>query len=128
MKKTGILIGVIALAGATIVGISSSKKVKVANAIDLDTYFEMNSDFFTNWTNDAGSFANKDATFWGEGYHFEALDTFFRGESAEGWTGTLTSVTWKQQKQYVYFTWGGARDVDDKVRLVFHFGEYESSI
>ena len=83
------------------------------------------SSFFTNWTDAAGSFADKYATFWNEGYSFEALDTFFRGETAEGWTGTLTSRSWKQSTQYVYFQLGGAKDYGDgeHVHLVFHCGD-----
>ena len=93
------------------------------------SYLHMREEFFTNWTYDAGSFAGTDARFWGENYSFEALDTFFRGESAEGWTGTLTSRTWKQSTQYVYFQLGGARDYDHPnghAHLVFHYGSYSA--
>ncbi|MCR4910904.1 MAG: hypothetical protein K5925_00005, partial [Bacilli bacterium] len=113
------------LLGGTAVGLGQ-KGVKVAKADGLETYIPMEAAFFTNWTNDAGSFAGTDARFWGENYSFEALDTFFRGESAEGWTGTLTSRTWKQHTQYVYFQLGGARDFDHgdngHAHLVFHVG------
>ena len=88
------------LLGGALVAANVNKERKVSKA-DPETYISMESSFFTNWTNDAGSFAAKDATFWGDNYSFEALDTFFRGETAEGWTGTLTSRTWKQSTQYV---------------------------
>ena len=93
----------------------------------MDTYIPMRTSFFTDWTNDAGSIASVDARFWGENYSFEALAPFYRGETAEGWTGTLTSRTWKQSTQYVYFQLGGARDYDHAnghTHLVFHYGSY----
>ena len=95
----------------------------------LDTYIPMRTSFFTDWTDAAGSIASVDARFWGENYSFEALSPFFRGESAEGWTGTLTSRTWKQSTQYVYFQLGGARDYDHAnghTHLVFHYGSYSA--
>ena len=94
-----------------------------------DTYIPMRASFFTNWTNDAGSIASVDARFWGENYSFEALAPFYRGETAEGWTGTLTSRTWRQSTQYVYFQLGGARDYDHPdghTHLVFHYGPYSA--
>ena len=98
-----------------------------------DTYIPMRSTFFTDWTDAAGGFAGVGATFWNEGYSFEALGSFFRGESAETWTGTLTSKTWKQSTQYVYFQLGGARDYDvggdhpnGHAHLVFHYGSYSA--
>ena len=126
------------LIGGAAVGVSKVKEIKVAKA-DPITYIEMNSSAFSNWDNNAGTFAAADATYWptydgyaGEdgggqfNYPFQALDTFFRGESNEGWTGTLSLNKWTQYTQYVYFTWGGARDYDVSadVKLVFHFGEY----
>ena len=93
------------------------------------SFLPMRPDFFTNWTYDAGEFAGTDARFWGENYSFEALDTFYRGETKESWTGTLTSKTWKQSTQYVYFQLGGARDYDHAnghAHLVFHYGSYSA--
>ena len=116
--------------GGTAAALNHKKEVKVANAT-VETYIPMESAFFTDWTDAAGSFAGTDAGFWGEGYSFEALDTFFRGESAEGWTGTLTSRTWKQSTQYIYFQLGGAKDYEvannDPVHLVIHYGEYSEN-
>ena len=106
-----------------------NKTTKGAKAVE--EYIAMEASFFTNWTDAAGTFAGTDARFWGENYSFEAMDTFFRGESAEGWTGTLTSRTWDQSTQYVYFTFGGAKDYDvegDPVHLVFHYGSYSESV
>ena len=93
----------------------------------LDTYIPMRNSFFTDWTDAAGSIASVDARFWGENYSFEALAPFYRGETGESWTGTLTSRTWKQSTQYVYFQLGGARDYDHAnghAHLVFHYGTY----
>ena len=94
-----------------------------------NSFLPMRQEFLTNWTYDAGSFAGTDARFWGENYSFEALDTFYRGETVEGWTGTLTSRTWKQSTQYVYFQLGGAQDFDHPnghAHLVFHYGPYSA--
>ena len=92
------------------------------------TYIEMNADAFEDYTDAKGSFADQDATFWGEGYHFNALDRFFRGETKESWTGTLQLKSWTQYSQYVYFTWGGANNDGDLLPLEFHYGEYSSTI
>lgn len=94
-----------------------------------NSFIPMRSAFFTNWTDAAGSIAGTDARFWNENYSFETLGAFYRGETAEGWTGTLTSKTWKQSTQYVYFQLGGAKDFGDKhpnghAHLVFHYGTY----
>ena len=131
MKKILSLLSLAAIGGALALGSSFSglraKSVDEVKATDYESYIQMESSFFTNWTSDAGSFAGTDARFWGENYSFEALDTFFRGETAEGWTGTLTSRTWKQHTQFVYFQLGGARDYDHAnghAHLVFHYGTY----
>ena len=122
----GLALGLVG--GGTALALRQSKEMKVAKADEIETYIPMESAFFTNWTNDAGGFKNVGATFWGENYSFEALDTFYCGESAEGWTGTLTSRTWKQSTQYVYFQLGAAKDYGgegDHVHLKFHYGTYE---
>ena len=114
-----------ALVSTALVSKRESKITRV-NATDVETYIPMESSFFTNWTDAAGTFAGTDARFWGENYSFEALDTFFRGEAAETWTGTLTSRTWKQSTQYIYFQLGGAKDYDvtgDPVHLKIHYGD-----
>ena len=108
--------------------IGGSLSIKSVKAEELKTYIEMNEEFFTDWDSNAGEFASKDARFWGEGFSFEALDTFYRGEISEGWTGSLTSITWKQATQYIYFQWGGANNSDDNVKLIFHYGEYSSEM
>ena len=132
----GLALGVFA-GGMTAIA-NSKNGMKVAKATDPVTYIEMSDAAFTAAVGEAGTFAAKDATYWPTyaGYHgedgdsfnypFQALDTFFRGESNEGWTGTLTLKSWTQYSQYVYFTWGGARDYDvsGDVKLVFHYGEY----
>ena len=113
--------------GGVLMAHANRSEVKQAKADATETYIPMESSFFTDWTDDAGSFDSSNATFWSEGYSFEALDTFFRGESAESWTGTLTSRTWKQKTQYIYFQLGGAKDYDvtgDPVHLKIHYGSY----
>ena len=113
------------LVGGALASVSSSKVE--AKATEYESYIPMEAAFFTNWTDAAGSFAGANATFWGENYHFQNLDTFYRGETGEGWTGTLTSRTWKQHTQYIYFQLGGAKNYDvtgDPVHLKIHYGTY----
>ena len=136
MKKVLVLFGLSAALSMTAVGVFGKLPSKKLVADDDPNYIEMKSDSFTDYSEDKGGFASSDATYWpdyagysGEdgggqfNYPFYALDTFFRGETKEGWTGTLNLKPWKQKTQYIYFTWGGANDVDDKVKLVFHYGE-----
>ena len=99
-----------------------------AKALEMTTYIEMKEDAFSDWDDNAGEFAGTDAKFWDEGYSFNALDTFFRGESNEGWTGSISLKPWTQFTQYIYFEWGGARDIDDMVRLEIHYGEYSTDV
>ena len=122
MKKQNLLplFGLTALLaiGYTVSNKTSLKQVK---AIELTTYIPMEASSFTDYTDEKGDFANADATFWDENHHFNALDTFFRGETKEGWTGSLSLKTWIQTTQYVYFTWGGANNgVENKPVLEFH--------
>ena len=120
----GLALGVL---GGAATAFTYSKASGEAEAVSLETYIPMEASFFTNWTDEAGVFADKNATFWGEGYSFEALDTFYRGELKEGWTGTLVSRTWKQSTQYIYFQLGGAKDYDvtgDPVHLKIHYGSH----
>ena len=70
----------------------------------------------------AGSFGDASTTFWGEGYSFNAMGSFFRGESNEKWTGNLISKSWTQSTQYVYFTWS-AQNNSDNVYLKFCYGD-----
>ncbi len=126
MKKMT-LIPLTLIAGVLAIGYASSAKsnLKEAKAVDPVTYIEMNSSAFTNWTDDAGDFADKNATFWDENHHFNALDTFFRGETKGDWQGTLTLKTWTQYTQYIYFTWGGANNgLENKPTLEIHCGSY----
>lgn len=115
-----------AISSLMILGATNPKAQVKATGMYED-YIPMESSFFTNWKEEAGSFADKNATFWNEHYSFQAMDTFFRGETNEAWTGTLTSRAWKQKTQYVYFTFGGAKNYGEgeHVHLKFHFGNYE---
>ena len=121
MKKLT-LIPLTLITGVLAIGYASSNK-KEAKADSEVTYIEMKADSFTDYTDAKGSFANADATFWGENYHFNALDTFFRGETAESWTGELTLKSWTQTTQYIYFTWGGAQN-KETVYINVHYGEH----
>ena len=118
------------LAGAAAFGVSSLISGKTALEVKADgdpvTEIAMNADAFSNWTNDAGSFGSAGDTYWpdyagyaGEdgdkpscNYPFEAIGDFFRGETREGWTGTLTLKPWTQYTQYIYFQWGGANNAE----------------
>ena len=88
------------------------------------TYIEMNADAFSDYSEDKGSFAEANATFWDEGYSFNALTSFFRGETKETWTGELSLKPWKQYSQYIRFQWGGANPEDALMKLEIHYGEY----
>ena len=131
MKKLLTLLGLTAVAGTVAISTAINKKAKEIKALEYESYIPMESSFFTNWTDDAGVFADKNATFWGENYHFQAMDTFYRGEANEGWTGTLVSRTWKQSTQYIYFTFGGARNFDvtgDPVHINVYYGDHIGNI
>lgn len=136
-------IPLIVAAGVLVVGtaptLSDYKKVE---ADTLTTYIEMNKDAFTvpSDAEAAGVFEPSTATYWPTyaGYHdedgdsfnysFFALDTFFCGERKEGQTIDLTLNSWIQKTQYIYFTWGGAKNDGEDVRLVFHYGDYSSQM
>ena len=116
------------LALSYVSNIKDYQKVEADYVIYPDNYIPMSAEVFEDWTDEAGAFEDVFATFWDEKYTFNALDTFFCGERNEGWTGTLTMKPWIQCTQYIYFTWGGARDIDDSVRLEFHYGDYTSTM
>lgn len=129
MKKV-LFIPLTVLAGAMALGYASNHKAyqEVKAIPEPVTYIEMKPSAFSDYEEGKGSFANSDATFWGEGYSFNALDTFFRGETAEGWTGELSLVPWRQYTQYIYFQWGGANPEDNLMQLEFHYGTYTKTI
>ena len=131
MKKLLTLLGLSLAAGALVLGGVSKHHVEEAKATDYESYIQMESDFFTNWVNEAGSFGDQNSTFWDDNHSFQALGSFFRGESAEGWTGTLTSRTWKQHTQYIYFQFGGAQNFDiqfDAAHINIHYGNHQVSM
>ena len=143
MKKIINLLGLTIVTGALILSGLSKNQVKETKATDYESYILMEKAFFTNWTDDAGHFALKDEKYWptysgysgedGESYNypFYAQDAFFRGEAKEGWQGTLTSRTWKQHEQFIYFQIGGAKNFEtsqpDPVHLNIHYGNKSSS-
>ena len=120
-------VGVLTLGHLT--GIKNYQRVSADPDPELESAIEINSAFFTNWGDytDPGTFGDKDAKFWDDWHFFNSLGSFFRGESNQGWTGTLTSRTWKQTTQYVYFTWSAANNTED-CKLIFHYGEHEVSM
>ena len=147
MKKLLSLLGLSLAASTLVLGtISVDKKTNEVKATEYETYIKMEDSFFTTWPRNeydepiAGYMAAKDFLYWptyagykdedGESYNYPyyALDTFFCGETKEGWTGTLSSRTWIQTTQYVYFQLGGAKDYDHPegaAHLKFHYGSYE---
>ena len=128
MKKV-LFVPLTALVGALTIGyVSSHKSYQSLKADEMITHIEMNADAFTDYSEEKGSFANADATFWGENYSFNALEPFFRGESAEGWTGSLTLKSWKQYTQFIRFQWGGAHNIEDQIYLEIHYGEYSTVV
>ena len=128
MKKV-LFIPLTALVGALTIGyVSSHKTYQSLKADEMVTHIEMSADAFIDYAEEKGSFANADATFWGENYSFNALEPFFRGETAEGWTGSLTLKSWKQYTQFIRFQWGGAHNIEDNIYLEIHYGEYSVSV
>ena len=129
MKKLTKLLTLAIASGGLVLGLAG-KQAKESKADDYESYIKVDAGLFTNWTDDAGSFGDQNSTFWGENYSFQAVDTFYRGESKESWTGTLTTRSWKQKEQYIYFQFGGARNFDvtgDPVHLNIHYGNYQYS-
>lgn len=126
MKKV-LFIPLTALVGALTIGyVSNHKSYQSLKADEMVTHIEMSTDAFSDWTDAAGEICGTDATFW-DGYSFNALESFFRGEgdaTREGWTGSLTLKSWKQYTQYIRFQWGGAQNIEDNIYLEIHYGEY----
>ena len=123
MKKALLTLSLLSLAGAAAFGVSSLISGKTALEVKADgdpvTYIAMSADAFTNET-DAyrlGQFAPTSRTYW-EGWSFDALDTFFCGESMEGETGTLELKSWTQFTQYIYFQWGAAGTADQYLEFI----------
>ena len=128
MKKV-LLIPLTIIAGVlTLASLPKAQTYHQVNALEMVTHIEMNADAFVDYTEEKGEFANADATFWGEGYSFNALEPFFRGETKEGWTGELSLKPWKQFTQYIRFQWGGANPEDSQMKLEFHYGDYSSVV
>ena len=89
----------------------------------LESYIPMTSSFFTNWTDDAGSFRNVGANCW-NGKSLNALGSVMDGcLDHEGWTGTLNSRRWRQTTEWIYFQYGCANNNHvgeaSDVKLVF---------
>ena len=128
MKKVLFIPLTVLVSSLVVSYVSSNKTYQSLKADEMVTHIEMNADAFVDYAEEKGSFANADATFWGENYSFNALEPFFRGETAEGWTGSLTLKSWKQYTQFIRFQWGGAKNVEDQIKLEIHYGEYSYSM
>ena len=128
MKKA-LLIPLTILAGGLVISLASNLNTSIEVKAEERTYYiPMNADAFIDYEANKGSFADADATFWGENYSFNALDPFFRGETEEGWTGTLSLKPWKQFTQYIRFQWGGAKNIENQIGLEFHYGDYSKTV
>ena len=128
MKKVLLIPLTAIVATLTIGSLLHSNASQALKAEEMTTFIDMNSDAFSDYSEEKGSFADVNATFWGEGYSFNALGNFFRGETAEGWTGSLSLKPWKQYTQYIRFQWGGANNVDNQIALEIHYGEYSTTV
>ena len=126
MKKVLSLLALTLTSGALVVAGVSKNKTKEVKA-DYESKITVNEGFFTNWDASAGYIGDQNSTFWDEHYHFQAVDTFFCGESNEAWHGTLTSRKWTQHTQYIYFQFGAANNNEelDPVHLNIHYGPYQ---
>ena len=134
MKRSFIVIPFLALSFVSVSLVGNDKPIKVS-ALEPTKVINMEASSFVveglySDPAEAGTFAASDVTFWDEHYSFNALGTFFRGETNEAWKGALKIKPWTQYTQYVYFQWGGAKnfDVDGDVSLVFHYGDYSSTM
>ena len=120
MKKMLLGLSLTTILSATIlVGLSKNNNYQKADAISAETEISVGPGFFYDMDPNAGQFGDANSVFW-DTYSFNSMGTFFRGESAEGWTGTLVSRTWTQYTQYVYFTWS-AQNNSDNVYLKFYY-------
>ena len=126
MKKVLSLLALALTSVALVVAGVSKNKAKEVKA-DYESKITVNEGFFTNWDASAGYFGDQNSTFWDEHYHFQAVDTFFCGESNEAWHGTLTSRKWTQHTLYIYFQFGAANNNEelDPVHLNIHYGPYQ---
>ena len=98
---------------------------------DLETYIPMTSAFFTNWTDDAGSFRGVGANCWND-KSLNALGSVMDGcLDHEGWTGTLSSRRWHQTTEWIYFQYGCANNNHvgeaSDVKLTFKFWASEDA-
>lgn len=112
IKHVIMALSVAGMVGALATGLNVKSSVKQADAfIEEDVAwdylavdgnnFKISGDLNPNdWV------TGRSGTFW-DYRSFNALDNFYDGFHNEGWTGTLTSASWKQTKRYVTFTLGG---------------------
>lgn len=114
------------------IGQQKTQPLKV-HADDLETSIEMTSDFFTNWSSDAGQFKAAGASCWSG--PMNAFGSFFDGcnDGYEGWTGTLNSRKWRQTTNFLYFEWGCASDINrdnpgQQEKMMFHLYQNEDDV
>ena len=129
MKKVLFLPLTLLVSALTIGYVTKTNNFEKANAEEEQVKFiDMTADAFKDYSEEKGSFADANATFWGDGYSFNALGNFFRGETKESWKGTLELKPWKQYTQFIRFQWGGANPENALMKLEIHYGEYVSTL
>ena len=104
----------------------NNQKYEEVKALSYETEINIGPGFFYDFDYASGNLEYQDSIFWGK-YPFNSLGAFYRGESAESWTGTLVSRTWIQHTQYVYFLWS-AQNNSDNVYLRFIYGPNNEQI
>ena len=137
LLTTALACGVLG-AGLLAPALSQGKEVKSVAATDPDpihTEITMNEDFFENWNTASdfdfgdsgktvpGQFKNENGKDYG-GRPLNSFGSVFDGcqDGYEKIKGTLRSVKWRQNTQWIYFTWGCANDgpkgAGEQVKLV----------
>ena len=109
------LLSLFVLGGLTAGAISVAPHAQKASAIvegDVEwdyLAFDANNFSVSNGSDPGWWLENRtDSSFWNH-RSFNALDNFYNGFKDEGFTGTITSASWKQTKRYVTFTLGGSQ-------------------
>lgn len=142
MKKIFVLLGLAAMTSAVAVGVGAKTGLKQAKAdspaTDLgeQTYVVTDELFVDDDDFKEVKVVDADTTYWDSHQSTLALDRYLstgyhnnfpadnpnHNYDNEGFTGTITSKTWLQKTQYVYFQWGAALDDGEGERIVFHYG------
>lgn len=140
MKKTlflACLLSGLLLGGFSALGQLSPKQVAASGSeTEPVTYIPFEDNNFTSaeWTEPGKTKASEwrapaDEKFWGFRY-FGALDDFYNAEQREGWTGTISSISWFQYAKtlYVTFTLGGNVNGESYLEIVDDEGNNATTI